>query len=260
MAEGESLVTKSTGHDAIVPQAGPADRLARVKRHVRVSRAPALTYPDARHIVDEAVRAAIATDPYNRVTHWNAEAAAVLGYSAHDAIGRNFQEVSRARDVFGNPLCDDHCAFHSMVRAGAAPENFELDVLTAAGEKVRVSVSVVVVLGAMAGEYSLVYLLSPKRRRRRADEAIESLLAERAPAGRTPTGADQRGRRRQPRLTLRQKEVLALLVLGRNSREMAEELGVSVHTVRSHVQSVLKALRVSNRLEAVSLALKERLL
>ena len=253
-------MTKSTNRDAIVPQAGRANRLATVESHVRVSQAPVLTYPDARHIVDAALRAAIATDPDNCITHWNAEAAAVLGYTAPDVIGRNFQEVSRARDVFGNPLCDDHCAFHSMVRAGAAPENFELDVLTAAGEKVRVAVSVVVVLGPMAGEYSLVYLLTPKRRRRRADEAIEKLLAERAPAGRTPTGADQRGRRRQPRLTSRQKEVLALMVLGRNSREMAEELGVSVHTVRSHVQCLLKALHASNRLEAVSRALKDRML
>jgi len=35
---------------------------------------------------------------------------------------------------------------------------------------------------------------------------------------------------------------------------------VSVNTVRSHVQAVLKALRVSNRLEAVSRALKDRIL
>ena len=253
-------MTKSTDHDAIVPQGEPADRLSHVERRVRVLRGPALAYPDARLIVAAAARAAIATDADNCITDWNAGAADVFGYAAQDVIGRNFQKVSRARDVFGNPLCEDHCAFHSMVRAGAAPENFELDVLNATEDKVRVAVSVVVVLGPRAEEYSLVYLLTPKRRRRRADEAIERLLAERAPAGRTPTGADERGRRRQPRLTSRQKEVLALMVLGRNSREMAEELGVSVHTVRSHVQGLLKALHATNRLEAVSRALKERML
>jgi len=258
--EEVSPVTKRTDQDAIVPQTGPRDRLVNVETHARVVRASSPAFPDARHIVSEAARAAIATDPDSRITHWNAEAAALLGHPAHEVVGRSFQEVSRARDVFGNPLCEDHCALHSMVRAGSAPENFELDVLTAADEKVRVAVSVVVVLGPLAGEYSLVYLLTPKRRRRRADEAIERLLAERAPAGRTPTGAEQRGRRRQPRLTSRQKEILALMVLGRNSREMAEEMGVSVNTVRSHVQAVLKALRVSNRLEAVSRALKDRIL
>jgi DNA-binding CsgD family transcriptional regulator len=217
-------------------------------------------YPDAERIVATASRAAVATDPGNRITHWNAVATELLGRVGSEVIGRNFQEIVQARDVFGNALCASHCAFHSIVRAGSAPENFDLDVMTAEGQKVRVAVSIVVVLGPLSDEYSLVYLLAPKRRRRRADEAIDRLLAERGPAGPAATGADQRGRRRQPRLTTRQKEVLALMVLGRNSSEMAEELGVSVHTVRSHVQGVLKALEVSTRVEAVSRALSERML
>jgi DNA-binding CsgD family transcriptional regulator len=219
-----------------------------------------LAFPNARTIVENAARAAIATDSHNRITDWNLHATEVLGYAALEVIGRNFQEVLLARDVHGNPLCPDHCAFHDMVRAGDAPESFELDVLTSQDAKLRVSVSIVVVLGPQAREYNLVYLVTPLRRRRRADEAIDRLLAEVSRPGATSTGAGQRGRRKTPRLTRRQKEVLALLALGRNSAEIADELGVSVHTVRSHVQGVLKALKVSNRIEAVSKALNERLL
>lgn len=215
--------------------------------------------PDARWIVDTSSRAAVATDSANRITHWNGVATELLGHVAGDAIGRNLQEVIQAHDVFGNPLCSDHCAFHAMARAGAAPENFDLDVITAVGQRVRVAVSVVVVLVPADG-HSLVYLMTPKRRRRRADEAIDRLLSERYPTGEGLTGADQRGRRRTPALTRRQKEVLALMVLGRNSVEMAEELGVSVHTVRSHVQAVLRAFKASSRVEAVSRALNERVL
>lgn len=216
--------------------------------------------PDARRIVASASRAAMATDPHNRITSWNRVATELLGRTEHDVIGHNLQDVLQAHDVFGNRLCSHHCAFHSIVRNGDAPESFDLDVLTAEGKKIRVAVTIVVVLSPIPGDYSLVYLLTPKRRRRRADEAIDRLLAERGPAAPTATGAEQRGRRQQPRLTTRQKEVLALMVLGRNSSEMAEELGVSVHTVRSHVQAVLKALEVSNRIEAVSRALSERML
>jgi len=253
-------MAKSTDRDAIVPRTARADRLSKVDSGVRVLQVPSLAFPDARRIVDKATRAAVATDPDNVITRWNDESATLLGFTAREVVGRNLQEVIRARDTFGNPLCHHHCAFHSMVRAGAAPENFELDLFTMNEDKIRVAVSVVVVLGPMADEYSLVYLMTPIRRRRRADEAIERVLAERAPVGRTPTGAEERGRRHQPRLTSRQKEVLALMVLGRNSMEMADEMGVSVNTVRSHVQAVLKALQVSNRLEAVSRALKERIL
>ena len=54
--------------------------------------------------------------------------------------------------------------------------------------------------------------------------------------------------------------VLALLAIGRTSNEIAEELGVSVHTVRSHVQGLLRALEVANRIEAVSKAIHERII
>jgi PAS domain S-box-containing protein len=207
--------------------------------------------------VGSAGRAAIATDEENRIVDWNQAASDFFGLSALDVIGRNFQEVVQARDIHGNRLCEHHCAFHQMVLLGEAPESFELDVFPADGKKCRVAVSVVIALGAAANSYRLIYLMTPLRRRRRADEAIDRLLAERSALTSIPTGADQRGRRKVPRLTRRQREVLALLVLGRNSREIADELGVSVHTVRTHVQNLLQALEVSSRVEAVSKALNQ---
>jgi DNA-binding CsgD family transcriptional regulator len=246
-------------HDAGVSAPGASFALETTRGRGTLHRQES-ALPDPARIVAAAARAAVATDAVNVITHWNAEATSLFGISSEEALGRNFQDLSRALDVFGNPLCRDHCAFHSMVRAGAAPENFELDVFSADRSKVRVSVSIVVVLGPDPGDYSLVYLLTPKRRRRRADEAIDRLLGQRDPTGGPQTGAGLRGRRHMPALTRRQKEVLALMVLGRNSVEMAAELGVSVHTVRSHVQAVLKAFDASTRLEAVTRALSGRTL
>jgi PAS domain S-box-containing protein len=210
-------------------------------------------------IVFSAARASFATDEENRIVAWNEAAEKLFGVRADDAIGRNLQAVIKARDVFGNRLCEAHCAFHQMVRHGEAPESFELDVFNNKDRKTRVAVSVVIVLGPEARTYRLIYMMTPKSRRRRADEAIDRLLAMRPELESKGTGSHMRGRRKSPILTRRQKEVLALLVLGRNSSEMADELGVSVHTVRSHVQGVLKALDVSSRLEAVSKAVIERI-
>jgi PAS domain S-box-containing protein len=210
-------------------------------------------------IVTSASRACVATDEENRIVAWNEAAEKLFGSPAGDVVGRNLQEVIQAKDVFGNRLCETHCAFHQMVRLGEAPESFDLDVFNSKGRKRRVAVSVVIVLGHDARTYRLIYLMTPKSRRRRADEAIDRLLSQQPALESTGSGAHLRGRRKTPILTTRQKEVLALLVLGRNSREMADELGVSVHTVRSHVQGVLKALDVSSRLEAVSKAVTERM-
>lgn len=55
-------------------------------------------------------------------------------------------------------------------------------------------------------------------------------------------------------LTEREKEVLAALAAGRSYRELAVSLGISHHTVRTHVRNLLAKLDVVTRLEAASLA------
>jgi len=60
-------------------------------------------------------------------------------------------------------------------------------------------------------------------------------------------------------LTTREREVLALLVEGLTNPEIAERLTVSRSTARAHVSHILSKLGVSNRAEAVALALKNGL-
>jgi DNA-binding CsgD family transcriptional regulator len=163
-------------------------------------------------------------------------------------------------------MSGDHGAFHEMIRIGEAPQSFEIAIITATGKMIRVAVSMVVVLGPQPGEYNLVYLMTPMHRRRRADEAIDRLLAQAnlpgitAPGAPVATGAEQRGAAKQPHLTRRQLEVLLLLAEGKRSGEIAEELNISVHTVRTHIQGILRTLGAANRLEAVSRALHERII
>lgn len=55
-------------------------------------------------------------------------------------------------------------------------------------------------------------------------------------------------------LTARESEVLQLVGAGRSNQQTARELGISVHTVRNHVQHILDKLGAHSQLEAVAIA------
>ena len=61
-------------------------------------------------------------------------------------------------------------------------------------------------------------------------------------------------------LTEREREVLALMVEGLNNTQIAGRLTVSTSTVKSHVSNILSKLGVASRTEAVTLALRSRLI
>ncbi|MGR3810946.1 response regulator [Jiulongibacter sp. NS-SX5] len=54
-------------------------------------------------------------------------------------------------------------------------------------------------------------------------------------------------------LPQRQKEILTKLAEGSSYKEIAEELHISVETVRSHVKKMYRLLQVSNKTEAIKL-------
>lgn len=93
------------------------------------------------------------------------------------------------------------------------------------------------VIAVLDGQLVMPHRLGPSGRRAREDEEAALLLAQ---------------------LTAREREVLAYLVRGWSGRRIAAELGISQHTVRTHVQSILTKLQVHSRLEAATFAVRHR--
>jgi DNA-binding NarL/FixJ family response regulator len=60
-------------------------------------------------------------------------------------------------------------------------------------------------------------------------------------------------------LTLRETDVLICMAQGLSNQDIAEALGISPYTVRSHVRNILRKLDVKNRTQAVLIAIERGL-
>jgi DNA-binding NarL/FixJ family response regulator len=81
---------------------------------------------------------------------------------------------------------------------------------------------------------------------------INNLVAERAPR-------DDALVSRYLRLSVREREVLSMLVQGYDQAAIASSLVLSMNTVRTHIQNILDGLEVHSRVEAVNLVSRHRL-
>jgi DNA-binding NarL/FixJ family response regulator len=59
-----------------------------------------------------------------------------------------------------------------------------------------------------------------------------------------------------PELTDREREILAMIARGRTNQEVADDLVVSLKTVRNHVSSIFAKLQVADRAQAMDVARK----
>ncbi len=69
-----------------------------------------------------------------------------------------------------------------------------------------------------------------------------------------PVPADDRRAQLVGSLTEREAEILRMLAEGRSNAEIADQLVLAVHTVKSHVAHVLSKLEARDRTQAVILA------
>ncbi len=60
-------------------------------------------------------------------------------------------------------------------------------------------------------------------------------------------------------LTEREMEVLRLVVQGKSNQQIADEMVISLATVKAHVSNILNKLQVSSRSEAIAYALKNKI-
>lgn len=97
----------------------------------------------------------------------------------------------------------------------------------------------------------LTSMMDALRTARRGSFTVHPRLLHRLVEPQSASGAPA-----TPSLTPREAEVLRLLATGLETRLIAREMGISVHTCRGHVKSLLSKLEAHSQLEAVAKAMR----
>jgi DNA-binding CsgD family transcriptional regulator len=209
---------------------------------------------DAVDLVASTSEPSFAVDDGALIIAWNSAAERLLGMEESVALGMPCHEVVGGRDVFGNRFCGENCALAAMARRREPSRHFELDVHGACGNEFRVSVFAMVVRDSRPDRFTIVHILQPIANQLQSSDPLPRAPADQIRSINEPATPDG------PALTRREIEVLRWLEQGAQTNDIARNLGISIKTVRNHIQNILHKLNAHNRLEAVCTARRHCLL
>jgi DNA-binding CsgD family transcriptional regulator len=205
-----------------------------------------------RSIFQNAPEAIAMLDATLRVGVWNKAAVALTGRSTSETLGRHC--AIEGRRIVLDPAADGQGAGARLPRARLAT-SCEFQVGTDGAAPPPWPATVIPL------QYDGIVLLMLSH------PAVSEIPAARAGgprAGAAPRRSARPGRASRPpgsglrRLTGREQEILKLLAAGKTAKAIASELSLSLPTVRSHTQHILRKLGVHSSLEAVVWFLRSR--
>ena len=198
------------------------------------------------------------------ILFWSSGAQRILGHRQEEVLGRPCYEVLSGLALGGFPPgCQDGCPSIRDLPAGLAPTPIRLRMLCASGQRKLVALTTLVVAGVLDDGPLLAHLFrDPTDEEEFAGVAGDvqdtlrgngaSTLSE-GPGVKAPPGNVRT-------LTPRELEVLRLVSLGWRTPQIADELGLSYHTVRNHIRHCRRNLGATTKLDAVLTAMRRGIL
>jgi DNA-binding CsgD family transcriptional regulator len=182
------------------------------------------------------------------VVAWNREATELLGVGSGRAVGWPCWRLVAGRGADDAPICRQGCSVLREAAEGGAPASADVDVTGRRGRR-TLHFQHLVLKGSAGEPLAVLHLLEDVDADRR--EGRMARRARRLTPGMEPTdpGLDV-----EALLTARELEVLAVLTRGSTAREVAELLGMSHATARTHIQRILTKLGAHNRISALAIA------
>lgn len=175
---------------------------------------------------------AFAVDTDGIIVFWNQAAEKSFGFPSAKALGKKCWNLLSGEDSYGNRYCCRHCPIMEMGARHEPIHSFQSNFKTASDKTEQFNVSCLTVIDGHDNEM-LLHICHPEET---LVEFEEHHIADK----------DQPGE-----LSQREHEILALLADRVRTKDIATTLGISIRTVRTHIQHLMYKLHVHKRKEAI---------
>ena len=208
-------------------------------------------------LLEGTADAAFAITDQCEVCSWNKAAERLFGYSKAQALHKNFHSLLQGRGALGAQVCGDNCSIRDCAARRIDIPNFDLEVKIRSGRRLWISVSTLVYESSRNRRRLIVHLAHDITKRKKS----EDLLREMAVMSRQLAGTPDFIGRPAPvsPLSERERKILHMFSIGKNSADVARKLGITLQTLRNHLHHINQKLHTHNRLEAVTHAMQRKL-
>ncbi|MDE2717292.1 MAG: LuxR C-terminal-related transcriptional regulator [Chloroflexota bacterium] len=194
------------------------------------------------------------------ITFWNRGAERILGHEAGEVVGlRCCRVLQNLSDNGTTPVCAEGCPATHPAGMSRFPPVVHVMARCASGRRKPISITPVVIPQSHCDQPVLMNYFH-ERTEALLDETAAGPVQEVLATGTPPARISDPSCLEATPLTAREQEVLSLIGLARNTREIANELTISINTARNHVRNVCGKLQAKSMREAAIIAWKRGLL
>jgi PAS domain S-box-containing protein len=204
-----------------------------------------------------------------RIVSWNAGAQKLLGYSETEVLNRPCYQIIGGK-VCGKSWCHAGCTVQRSVKRGVLTQSIEMQARTKSGDEVWLNTSVFTF--ERKNRRFSIHLLRDMTRQEHTKEALESFLdtlhsygvadgnVSSAHDSSTKVDGSPSHESSIAHLTSREIEVLELLAEGLSTQAIARRLGLSLFTIRRHIETIFLKTGLHTQAQAVAYAYRVGLL
>ena len=209
-------------------------------------------------MLEETADAAFCVNQQGEICSWNAAAEELFGYSASEAIGKSCYGLLRCTGALGTRVCTRD--FYAQQAGHCRIPNFDVEVTVRSGRRMWVDLSTLLFKDGRTHPRMVVHLARDITKRKQQEELLHRMLQV---SKQIVAMSDGNGTGRlAPVSSLSEQEqsILRLFSEGKNSAEIARNLGITLQTLRNHLHHANEKLGTHNRLEAVTHAMCRKLI